>query len=79
MEKGEGQRLGVDRLLAKWALEEGIIERKEDGEYRLCAGNGMGGPDTKDSISVAYPESLKREADDSNVDGGADDKMDVDG
>ena len=40
MEKGEADRLGVDRLLAKWALEEGIIERKEDGEYRLCSGNG---------------------------------------
>lgn len=35
MEKGEASRLGVDRLLARWALEEGIIERKEDGEYRL--------------------------------------------
>ncbi|KAF4629681.1 hypothetical protein G7Y89_g8464 [Cudoniella acicularis] len=35
MEKGEAGRLGVDRLLARWALEEGIIERKEDGEYRL--------------------------------------------
>lgn len=36
MEKGEAGRLGVDRLLARWALDEGIIERKEDGEYRLC-------------------------------------------
>lgn len=35
MEKGEANRLGVDRLLARWALEQGIIERKEDGEYRL--------------------------------------------
>ncbi|WDK20757.1 hypothetical protein CGRA01v4_12045 [Colletotrichum graminicola] len=65
MEKGEGQRLGVDRLLAKWALDEGIIERKEDGEYRLCAGNGPGaglsgggsvGGEAKESISVLYPE-----------------------
>ena len=40
MEKGEAQRLEVDRLLAKWALDEGIIERQEDGEYRLCGGNG---------------------------------------
>ncbi|KAI0179276.1 hypothetical protein GGR52DRAFT_298673 [Hypoxylon sp. FL1284] len=38
MEKGEAGRLGVDRLLAKWALEEGIIERRDDGEYRLCNG-----------------------------------------
>lgn len=36
MEKGEAGRLGVDKLLARWALEEGIIERREDGEYRLC-------------------------------------------
>ncbi|CAG8953290.1 hypothetical protein HYFRA_00003497 [Hymenoscyphus fraxineus] len=35
MEKGEAGRLGVDRLLARWALEQNIIERKEDGEYRL--------------------------------------------
>lgn len=35
MEKGEASRLGVDRLLARWALEEGIIERRFDGEYRL--------------------------------------------
>lgn len=41
MEKGEGQRLGVDDLLAKWALEEGIIEPKGNGEFRLCAVNGM--------------------------------------
>ncbi|WQF89074.1 Putative peptidase C14, caspase domain, Zinc finger C2H2-type, transcription factor Grauzone [Colletotrichum destructivum] len=69
MEKGEGQRLGVDRLLAKWALDEGIIERKGDGEYRLCAGNGPGpvsgsvggggiavSGEGRDSISVLYPE-----------------------
>lgn len=43
MEKGEAGRLGVDRLLAKWALDEGIIERKEDGEYRLCGTEREGG------------------------------------
>ena len=46
MEKGEANRLGVDRLLARWALEESIIERKEDGEYRLCGTEreaGVGG------------------------------------
>lgn len=43
MEKGEANRLGVDRLLAKWALDEAIIERKDDGEYRLCTGSGTGG------------------------------------
>jgi hypothetical protein len=42
MEKGEAGRLGVDRLLAKWALEEGIIERKEDGEWRLVGQDGAG-------------------------------------
>ncbi|KAL2175861.1 uncharacterized protein P884DRAFT_271177 [Thermothelomyces heterothallicus CBS 202.75] len=40
MEKGEAGRMGVDPLLAKWALDEGIIEELGDGEYRLCAGNG---------------------------------------
>ncbi|KUJ18001.1 uncharacterized protein LY89DRAFT_706617 [Mollisia scopiformis] len=35
MEKGEAGRLGVDRMLARWALDEKIIERREDGEYRL--------------------------------------------
>jgi hypothetical protein len=42
MEKGEASRMGVDRLLAKWALDEGIIEDIGDGEYRLCGGNGSG-------------------------------------
>ncbi|KAI1380692.1 hypothetical protein F4677DRAFT_404329 [Hypoxylon crocopeplum] len=41
MEKGEANRLGVDRLLAKWALDEGIIERRDDGEYRLCSGTNI--------------------------------------
>lgn len=43
MEKGEAQSLGVDSLLARWALDEGIIEAKDDGEYRLCAANGLVG------------------------------------
>ncbi|KAI9742184.1 MAG: hypothetical protein M1818_004084 [Claussenomyces sp. TS43310] len=46
MEKGEASRLGVDKLLARWALDEGIIERKEDGEYKLCGSdreNNSGG------------------------------------
>lgn len=47
MEKGEAGRLGVDKLLARWALEQGIIERKEDGELRLVgtereSGSGAG-------------------------------------
>lgn len=45
MEKGDGLRIGVDTLLAKWALEEGIIERLDNGTYRFCAmeeANGFG-------------------------------------
>ncbi|KAK3301448.1 uncharacterized protein B0H64DRAFT_335148 [Chaetomium fimeti] len=42
MEKGEAHRMGVDQLLAKWALDESIIEDHGDGEYRLCGGNGLG-------------------------------------
>ena len=43
MEKGEAQRLGVDELLTKWALEEGVIEKVGDGEYRLTAASSVGG------------------------------------
>ncbi|OIW28985.1 hypothetical protein CONLIGDRAFT_403080 [Coniochaeta ligniaria NRRL 30616] len=47
MEKGEAQRMGVDRMLAQWALDESIIERKEDGEYKLCSqANGGGDRDS---------------------------------
>lgn len=43
MEKGEAQRMGVDGLLAEWALDESIIEQKDDGEYKLCSqANGSG-------------------------------------
>jgi hypothetical protein len=42
MEKGEAGRLEVDQHLAKWALDEGIIESIGNGEYRLCSGNGSG-------------------------------------
>ncbi|KAJ2905531.1 C2H2 finger domain-containing protein [Zalerion maritima] len=70
MEKGEGQRMGVDKHLAKWALEENIIERKEGGEYRLCSGNGMPGGDkdmnsathnTLNSQPQRYPEAKEPE------------------
>ncbi|ODA79224.1 hypothetical protein RJ55_04817 [Drechmeria coniospora] len=43
MEKGESQSLEVDPLLAQWAVQEGIIEPKGGGEYRLCASNGPAG------------------------------------
>ncbi|PQE30374.1 c2h2 finger domain-containing protein [Rutstroemia sp. NJR-2017a WRK4] len=59
MEKGEANRLGVDRLLARWALDEGIIERKEDGEYRLCgaereASNGNGNAGMGGGLGAGY-------------------------
>ncbi|WZH43151.1 hypothetical protein QYS62_004153 [Fusarium acuminatum] len=60
MEKGEGGRLGVDGLLAQWALDEGIIERKADGEYRLSASNGMGGG-SGGSSGVAHPVFEEKE------------------
>lgn len=44
MEKGDGLRIGVDRLLAKWALEEGIIEPAEEGEYRFASQDEINGP-----------------------------------
>ncbi|KAM0278911.1 hypothetical protein ACHAQH_004877 [Verticillium albo-atrum] len=66
MEKGEGQRLGVDRLLAKWALEENIIERQEDGEYRLLPVNGAIDGNIRDSVRDAIlalmPESRSGDA-----------------
>ena len=69
MEKGEANRLGVDRLLAKWALDENIIERREDGEYRLC------GTERESGMSTGYYSdgngglvAGKREMDDSNID-----------
>ena len=44
MEKGEAGRLGIDLLLARWALDEGIIEMRDDGGYSLCTGGaGQGG------------------------------------
>lgn len=80
MEKGEGQRLGVDALLAQWALEEGIIELKEDGEYRLCANNGMlggggggtgtGGPtlEHNESTLTALTDNASPQGEDSIMD-----------
>ncbi|KAI1487342.1 hypothetical protein F5X96DRAFT_650310 [Biscogniauxia mediterranea] len=89
MEKGEAGRLGVDRLLAKWALEEGIIERKEDGEYRLCSGAGSGGDkENNNNTSGEYQsDGNKRDQDDRTIVAASTvvdkmamvDKMDVDG
>lgn len=63
MEKNEAERLGVDRHLAQWALDEGIIERNGDGEYKLIQENfaGSRGQDmSRDSITM-HTEGLSRE------------------
>ncbi|SPN99518.1 uncharacterized protein DNG_02370 [Cephalotrichum gorgonifer] len=65
MEKSEGQRLGVDRHLAQWALDEGIIELDEGGEYRLVQENfagGRGQDPAKDLLSMHPESSLSRES-----------------
>lgn len=67
MEKGDAPRLGVDRLLAKWALDEGIIELKEDGEYRLSGTEREGGMSggyysgTSDVFASQNPSGLPQE------------------
>ena len=40
MEKGEANRLGIDRLLARWALDEGIIEGKRMGSIGCVVRRG---------------------------------------
>ncbi|KAL1865697.1 hypothetical protein Daus18300_007073 [Diaporthe australafricana] len=51
MEKGDGAKLGVDSMLAKWALDEAIIERDEFGGYRFSTQNASNGEtDRRDSI-----------------------------
>ncbi|KAL2128385.1 hypothetical protein VTI74DRAFT_9255 [Chaetomium olivicolor] len=66
MEKGEANRMGVDGLLAQWALDEGIIETVAEGEYRLCGGNGMGGNERETSSNggKALSDGARREDDD---------------
>ncbi|KAJ2988824.1 hypothetical protein NUW58_g3775 [Xylaria curta] len=80
MEKGEADRLGVDRLLAKWALEEGIIERKEDGEYRLCSGNGSNTDKENNHNTEYHSDGNKRDAEERTIVAASTivDKMDVD-
>lgn len=58
LEKGETEGLGVDRLLAKWALEEGIIEQKGDGEFCLATGSGMGGGHPAGASLAEHRESM---------------------
>lgn len=43
MEKGDGLQIGVDGLLAQWALEEAIIERLDNGEYRFATADDSNG------------------------------------
>lgn len=43
MEKGDGLKIGVDALLAKWALDEAIIERTESGEYKFASQDELNG------------------------------------
>ncbi|KAH8900974.1 hypothetical protein GQ53DRAFT_800623 [Thozetella sp. PMI_491] len=59
MEKGEAQRLGVDRLLAKYALDEGIVERKDSGEYKLCGWLGSSGAD-RDLTSASFVSDSRK-------------------
>lgn len=66
MERGEAPRMGVDRLLAKWALDEGIIERLDDGEYKLVATNGVGGPEANANNS-SFVSDCKREDEDPSI------------
>jgi len=78
MEKGEAGRLGVDRLLARWALEERIIERKEDGEYRLIGTEREGGTGAGYYSDGNGGVGLKKEADE-NGKGMEGDSMLIDG
>jgi hypothetical protein len=63
MEKGEGAKLKVDQYLVDWALEEGIIEPKDGGGYKLTAGgggsNGIGleGGSTADGKEATVPSA----------------------
>ncbi|KAG5979281.1 hypothetical protein E4U55_005334 [Claviceps digitariae] len=69
MEKGEGPVLGADELLTQWALEEGIIEAKGEGEYRLCGASGQlplqgsSGPslDRNDSLLTSFGDASQVE------------------
>ncbi|KAK4244607.1 hypothetical protein C7999DRAFT_17150 [Corynascus novoguineensis] len=66
MEKGEASRMGIDRLLAKWALDEGIIEDLGDGEYRLCGGStgSSTGENHNNNNSKASPDGVRKTEED---------------
>ncbi|KAK0728724.1 hypothetical protein B0T26DRAFT_849337 [Lasiosphaeria miniovina] len=67
MEKGEAGRMVVDRLLAKWALEEGIIEHQDGGEYKLTAGNGLVGGERDANNGSFVSDGGKREDEDPSI------------
>ncbi|TQW11313.1 C2H2 finger domain protein [Cordyceps javanica] len=56
MEKGEGDNLGVDDLLLRYALDEGIIERVGETGYKLCQVLGSGGaPSQPTNQAISEP------------------------
>ncbi|ATY61575.1 Zinc C2H2 [Cordyceps militaris] len=61
MEKGEGDNLGVDDLLLRYALDEGIIERVGDNAYKLCQVLGSGGTPSQ-PVSQAMSETHESQA-----------------
>lgn len=61
MEKGEGDNLGVDGLLLRYALDEGIVERVGDKEYRLVQVLGSGGGPSQ-QVSQAMSETHDSQA-----------------
>jgi hypothetical protein len=61
MEKGEADRLGVDRLLARWALEEGIIERVGESQYRLSGSEGRDSSNSNNLAAASNTAALSTE------------------
>ncbi|KAM3432708.1 hypothetical protein NHJ13734_006766 [Beauveria thailandica] len=57
MEKGEGDNLGVDEMLLRYALDEGIVERIDEGTYKLCQMLGSGGGGSSQSASEGVLET----------------------
>ncbi|KAF7563224.1 hypothetical protein G7046_g931 [Stylonectria norvegica] len=54
----DGTSLGIDRVLVKWALDEGIVEQKDNGEYRLVIGPGNGAAPSSTDHKDAMPMSM---------------------
>jgi len=66
MEKNEATNLGVDDHLAKWALDEGIIERHDDPEYRLC-NQGIVGNEREMGFISSFASEADRPEDEDGV------------